>query len=262
MYPSDWNEFEDTEESFLFYNPDNWTGNFRISAFRKDPKEPDADTFGKDSVEKELKRSPSPERVKIGGLECAYSKEVLEEEGKWYDTHFWVTGIGNISFECSFTVPRDVDAKPAESIIGTLEIRKEGSKYPPEIIPVRVAEIARIDESYDWAVSVVKKLLKKDFQGTEEDIPKLQQIIDNGHIAPGQREEWLHVGIALCIIVANETDDLEWMTLIDGNREAPVLYHAETKTTIDPMSHVWSKIKAGGRCNVVEEYNHIMANPG
>ena len=32
-YPSDWHEFEDTEESFLFYNPDKWNGNFRISAY-------------------------------------------------------------------------------------------------------------------------------------------------------------------------------------------------------------------------------------
>ena len=30
-YPSDWNEFEDGEGSFLFYNPDVWSGNFRIS---------------------------------------------------------------------------------------------------------------------------------------------------------------------------------------------------------------------------------------
>lgn len=33
-YPSDWREFEDTEDSFLFYNPDKWTGNFRISAYQ------------------------------------------------------------------------------------------------------------------------------------------------------------------------------------------------------------------------------------
>lgn len=34
-YPMGWHEFEDTEESFLFYNPDRWTGNFRISAYKK-----------------------------------------------------------------------------------------------------------------------------------------------------------------------------------------------------------------------------------
>ena len=34
-YPADWNEFEDGEGSFLFYNPNEWTGNFRISDTKK-----------------------------------------------------------------------------------------------------------------------------------------------------------------------------------------------------------------------------------
>ena len=34
LYPADWNEFEDGEGSFLFYNPSEWTGNFRISAYK------------------------------------------------------------------------------------------------------------------------------------------------------------------------------------------------------------------------------------
>ncbi len=34
VYPADWNEFEDGEGSFLFYNPNEWTGNFRISALK------------------------------------------------------------------------------------------------------------------------------------------------------------------------------------------------------------------------------------
>ena len=42
-YPSDWNEFEDGEGSFLFYNPDVWTGNFRISAFKGNA------SYGKDA---------------------------------------------------------------------------------------------------------------------------------------------------------------------------------------------------------------------
>ena len=33
-YPDNWCEFEDSEDCFLFYNPDKWTGNYRISAYR------------------------------------------------------------------------------------------------------------------------------------------------------------------------------------------------------------------------------------
>ena len=57
IYPSDWNEFEDGEGSFLFYNPEVWTGNFRISAYRG------ADDYGRESVRQELKENPSASPV-------------------------------------------------------------------------------------------------------------------------------------------------------------------------------------------------------
>ena len=73
-YPADWNEFEDGEGSFLFYNPNEWTGNFRISAFKGNA------TYGKDSVKQELRENSSAIPVRIGRMECAYSKEMFEEE--------------------------------------------------------------------------------------------------------------------------------------------------------------------------------------
>ena len=73
-YPSDWNEFEDGEGSFLFYNPDVWTGNFRISAFKGNA------SYGKDAIRQELKENDSASLVKIGTWDCAYSKEMFQEE--------------------------------------------------------------------------------------------------------------------------------------------------------------------------------------
>lgn len=73
-YPSDWNEFEDGEGSFLFYNPDVWTGNFRISAFKGKA------GYGKDAIRQELKENDSASLVKVGTWECAYSKEMFQEE--------------------------------------------------------------------------------------------------------------------------------------------------------------------------------------
>ena len=61
-YPAGWREFEDTEESFLFYDPDKWSGNFRISAYRG------ADTnYGKECVSYELKENPAAELTLIRG---------------------------------------------------------------------------------------------------------------------------------------------------------------------------------------------------
>lgn len=252
IYPAEWNEFEDGEGSFLFYNPSEWTGNFRISAYKGSA------TYGKEAVCQELKENPSATSVKIGNLECAYSREMFEEDGAYYTSHLWIAGTGDIAFECSFTVNKGASITEAEAVIASLEVRKEGVKYPAEIIPVRLSEIYQINEAFEWVTTTVKEQLKKDFQDAEEDLVSMQQIIDSGVIAPKKKEAWLSFGIVLCVILANEVDGLEWMTLIDGNREAPVLQNSTTGEWLDPMKLVWSKVKAGESCNLTETYKTLF----
>ena len=110
-YPSDWNEFEDGEGSFLFYNPEVWTGNFRISAFKGKA------GYGKDVIRQELKENDSASLVKVGTWECAYSKEMFQEEGTYYTSHLWITGVDDIAFECSFTVPKGGVVKEATLLL-------------------------------------------------------------------------------------------------------------------------------------------------
>lgn len=250
VYPSDWSEFEDGEGSFLFYNPDVWTGNFRISAYRGKP------GYGREAVRQELKASGSASAVRVGGLECAYSKETFQEEGACYTSHLWVTGVGNTAVECSFTVPEGRSVKEAEEVIASLQVREEGRKYPAELISIRLSEIYQVNEGYEWVVSAVSRELKKEFQGTEADLEYLQQLVDSGRIGTKKKEEWLAVGIAVCVILANEVEGMEWATLVDGNREAPVLRYKEE--VIDPMKMAWSKVKAGEACNVIEEYKAVV----
>lgn len=164
IYPSDWSEFEDGEGSFLFYNPEHWTGNFRISAYKEDAAAPGGMNYGKDSVRQELKENLLLSLVKVGHLECAYSKEMFEEEGTYYTSYLWVTGIDNVAFECSFTVPKGEHVDEAEKIISSLEIRKDGQKYPAEIIPIRLSEIYQVNEAYEWVTDTVKTQLKKTFR--------------------------------------------------------------------------------------------------
>ncbi len=49
---------------------------------------------------------------------------------------------------------------------------------------------------------------------------------------------------------------MEWKTLIDGNREVPVLEYQGR--TIDPMKIAWSKVKAGQPCNIAEAYQSAI----
>ena len=150
MYPVDWNEFEDGEGSFLFYNPNEWTGNFRISAYKGSA------AYAREVIRQELKDNPSAVSVRIGNMECAYSKEMFEEDGAYYTSHLWITGMDDVAFECSFTVSKGSSAAEAEAVIASLEKRKEGVKYPAEIIPVRLSEIYQINEAFEWVTTTVK----------------------------------------------------------------------------------------------------------
>lgn len=251
-YPAAWSEFEDGEGSFLFYNPTEWTGNFRISAYKGGA------AYGSEAVSQELKENPSAVPVKVGRLACAYSKEMFEEGGEYYTTHLWITGSADVAFECTFTVCKGAPVAEAERVIASLEVRDPARKYPAAVIPVRLSEIYYINEAYEWVSSTVKERLKVDFQGQEEDIARMQQLIDSGVVGTKKKEAWMALGIVLCVILANEVDGLEWRTLVDGNREAPVLLHLATGTLTDPMKLAWSKVKAGEPCRLEESYKEVV----
>lgn len=88
-YPDNWCEFEDSEDCFLFYNPDKWTGNFRISAYRGN-----SSAYANECLEDELHQVRGAKKVKVGSWDCVYSSESFQENGVWYTTHIWVTGRG------------------------------------------------------------------------------------------------------------------------------------------------------------------------
>lgn len=252
-YPADWHEFEGGEESFLFYNPDDWDGNFRISAFRGERA-----NYGQEVVNDELKRSKRAQAVMVGDLPCSYSCEVFTEDGEAYENHQWVTGIGDVAFEVSFATAQGASIRKAQEVIASLELRYPGVKYHAELIPIRLMEIYQIDEAYDWVQSEIKKQFKKDFRGVVSDIQNMQRMIDNGSLNPRKRDAWIALGITLCVILTNEIDGVEWMTLIDGSREVPVLVNMADDKTIDPMKLVWSKVKNGESVNLTNTYEQIL----
>lgn len=196
-YPDNWCEFEDSEDCFLFYNPDKWTGNFRISAYRGN-----SSAYANECLEDELHQVRGAKKVKVGSWDCVYSSESFQENGVWYTTHIWVTGRGEISVECSFTVAKGEIPKAGEAIVASLKVRNVSDKPVKEVIPVRILEINQINENYDWAVSTVKKQLTKDFTGTAADLENLQKVIDSGRFNPKQRQAWESFGTAFGVILS------------------------------------------------------------
>lgn len=247
-YPATWSEFEDTEESFLFYNPNKWSGNFRISAYKDAAKD-----YGRQCIAYELKHNPTSTSVRIGEWDCAYSAETFQEEGAWYTTHIWVTGKDDISFECSFTVAKGGERIKAEEIIRSLKVCKPDAAR--EIIPIRVLEIGEVNAAFEWASTTVKKTLTKDFTSQEADIEKLQKLMDGGKIQVNQRVAWEQIGLAFGTILENEMDGMTWVTVVDGKQEYPALQFGGL--LIDPAFLVWGKIKAKQPCDLNAEFARI-----
>lgn len=250
--PVGWHEFEDSEEVFLFYNPEEWNGNFRISAFKGRDSQ-----YAAQCLEEELRANPTAVRIDVGPWKCAYSAESFTEEGTAYTTHYWVTGRGNVSLECSFTVAKGSPKAPAEAILQSLELRTEGKRYPREIIPIRVLEIGEVNAAYEWVSSTVKKQLTKDFTGVAADLEHLQQVMDSGRVQANQRAAWEQFGLAFGAILVNEIEGMEWVTVMDGPAEYPALQYRGTSLLIDPAALVWNAVRQRRPISLKSEYEHI-----
>lgn len=253
-YPSTWSEFEDSAESFLFYNPDVWNGNFRISAYQENGN----NQFGLQNLRQFLIHNPQAYKVTVGGFQAAYFQELFEEEETKFVTHIWEIAADSLLFEVSFTALSSADKTVAENIISTLEPRELGKKYPAEIVAVRIAEISEINQAFEWTQQFIGEKVSTDFQGIEEDLDKLQQAIAVADFSTKKRTPWISLGITLCVIMMNEIDGLEWCSLIDGNREAPVLRKVATNSVIDPLKLVWSLKKRGQEIDFKNIYQEAI----
>lgn len=253
-YPDTWYEFEDEEGSFLFYNPNKWTGNLRVSAFKDE-----SHNYAKQMMHEELNGFPGACMKKIGPWEVVASSEQFQEEGRSYVSYTYLMGVGNTVVEFSFTVSKGIAPKEAEQVVASLIIRDEKKRLPKEIIPVRVWEIHQVDEAFDWVTKTIKKSQKKDFTGSFEDLERLQQFIDSGMYSPGQRETWEAVGIAFGVILINEMDGMDWVTVVDGRKEYPALQFDGTDFYLEPMKFLSDKMKNEGTCNLLEKFNAIKA---
>lgn len=253
IYPSSWNEFEDAEGSFLFYNPNKWTGNFRISAFRDDKNE----NYGMESVKYELQQNSTAKRIQCGDVTTAYSCETFQEEGAYYVTHVWIAGIGNVAFECTFTVAKGEKKDEADAIMASLATYAKGQSPKLEIIPIRVLEINLVNEAFEWSSNAIKKQLKKDFTSIDEDVAKIQQIIESGSYKPQQREVWESFGLAFGTILESEIDGMAWVTAIKGKDEVPALRFKETELIIYPSELLWKNVKSGESFQLVTLFEEI-----
>ena len=254
-YPANWFEFEDGEGSFLFYNPDAWDGNFRISGFKGE-----SGNYGVEFVKEEVSYSSKLKSYPLDFGVAKYEVSKFTQDEQTFDTYRWVLGIADMGLDCSFITQEGESSKIAKQIIESIKVRDLSQKYPAEIIPIRLSEIYAINEAYENVTMLVKESFSKDFQGAEEDLASLDKIVGDELIPKKKRDRWVEVGLTLGVILSNEVEGIEWRSLIDGNREDAVLYYTPTQRVIDPMKLVWSKVKAGEALNITESYQEALAS--
>lgn len=252
-YPKSWFEFEDGEGSFLFYNPDVWDGNFRISAERGY-----SESYGEEVLKEEARHYKSYEKIDMVSGKALFGSSIFKEEENEYISYHWLYAVNDMFFECTFTTFTSQNEQVALEVLNSIVVRDLEGKYPSEVIPVRLSEVYRINNDFEWVVDFIKEKYAVPFQGEEQDIQLLDKLKNDDVIGKKKREQWQAVGITLAVILANEVEGLEWHTLIDGNREDPVLCYKSTQSIIDPMKLVWSKIKGGEEFTILSSYKEAL----
>ena len=251
-YPSDWNEFENSEDTFLFYNPNHWNGNFRVSATMGRNVD-----YGKSCLNDELRENPTAVVSRIGKTGCVYSVETFQEGAAWFTTYFWMLDYGKICMECSFTTHKNGEKIFAEKIIQSIFVPKNKHYFNHEIIPIRILEVGEINAAFESVEKLVKKELSKDFTGIEKDLVKLQHLLDSANPKFQKKEVKENIALAFGTILVNEMDGMEWFTLIEDKRECPVLCFEQSNIIVDPFAFIINKVKNDGSCDLTAEYNRI-----
>ena len=222
-YPTEWFEFSEEADCFLFYNPEKWDGNFRISAYR------DASaTFG-DTMMRQALKAPGAKLSKVGRWETIYSAESFTEQLVEYITHRWTIGCGQTCVECSFTAPAEEHVGVANALIASLEILTPRDTFHNQYIPVRVSEVDLIESCYATIEELGMKLFKERFRDFDYNVRLLQKIVRRPELTEQLgADAGAVMGITLCALLTESIEGLEWNTFVNGKVEAPVLMYGTT----------------------------------
>ena len=222
-YPDAWFEFSEEPDCFLFYNPEKWDGNFRISAYR------DASSSFGDTMMRQALKAPAARLAKVARWETVYSAESFTEQLVEYTTHRWTIGCGQTCVECSFTAPVDEHLGAVNAIIASLEILQPRDTFHNQYIPVRVSEVELIESCYATIEELGMKLFKERFRDFDYNIRLLQKLAQRPELTKQLgTDAGAVMGVVLCTLLTESIEGLEWNTYVNGKVEAPVLMYGDT----------------------------------
>ena len=104
--PSEWEQNDDgNTETYTFFNPNEWKGNFRITQFSPgyESATRDANVF----IDEWIDDNIGFKFKKIAHLHCAFFKDFSADEDCVF--YSWVIGEGQIVLTCSFTIEKQME---------------------------------------------------------------------------------------------------------------------------------------------------------
>ena len=229
-YPDNWFEFEEEADVFLFYDPDRWDGNFRISATRDVSR-----SYASRCLQDALGQTGA-KAVTVGRYDAVLSVERFREGGAGYVDRCWLVGCGQTCVEVSFTSADDGSTEVptvCAEVLNSLRVNVPGAFFPSTLITPRLMELYEVDEAYNTMERLAKKVLKAKFTDPESTLKVLQRLADSGALAT--TEDWQMLGLAFCAVMVDGCDGYEWRTLVDGMREQPMLLRADG-VRLDPYT--------------------------
>ena len=222
-YPSEWFEFSEEADCFLFYNPEQWDGNFRISAYR------DASPSFGDTMMRQALKAPNAKLTKVGHWETIYSTESFTEQLVEYVTHRWTIGYGQTCVECSFTATTGEHLGVVNAVIASLEILQPRETFHNQYIPVRVSEVDLIESCYATIEELGMKIFKERFRDFDYNVCLLQKLAQRPELTKQLgTDAGAVMGVVLCALLTESIEGLEWNTFVNGKVEAPVLMYGAT----------------------------------
>jgi hypothetical protein len=105
--PKEWAEYDDeVEDTYAFFNTENWTGNFRITPFRFELPTESSEDKAYQFILDEITENEAATEIKIGDFPCAFYKQ--DSVGNLGDLviYYWIIGRMNNLFTCSFTIDK------------------------------------------------------------------------------------------------------------------------------------------------------------
>ena len=222
-YPKEWFEFSEEADCFLFYNPEKWDGNFRISAYR------DASSSFGDMMMRQALKTSNAKLSKVGRWDTIYSAEFFTEQLVEYVTHRWTIGYGQTCVECSFTATVGEHLGVVNAVIASLEILQPRETFHNQYIPVRVSEVDLIESCYATIEELGMKIFKERFRDFDYNVCLLQKLAQRPELTNQLGSDAGAVmGVVLCALLTESIEGLEWNTFVNGKVEAPVLMYGTT----------------------------------